>query len=170
MVDFAKAFNINVNVPPVVFSLVSAGIVFFVLYWILNKYAWKWPFITKLLSIPDLSGSWTCQGESLNADGAVNYLWKGEIIVIQTWDKLRIRLKSPQSGSNSVAAALATDPADGFVLLYQYENDPNVGEPNLSSHIGCAVVTIDKNLTSATGEYFNGRRSTYGKMTWTKNL
>jgi hypothetical protein len=168
-VDLAKTFGMNVNVPPALLSLLGAGMVFGVLYWVLNRYAWKWPLIDRLLKVPNLAGTWDCQGQSLHPDGTVAHQWNGEVTIAQRWDKLRIRLKTTQSGSSSMAAALATDSIDGFILLYQYRNDPKMGEPELASHIGCAVVTIASNLTSATAEYFNGGgRSTFGKMNWTK--
>ncbi|AMC35279.1 Cap15 family CBASS effector [Janthinobacterium sp. B9-8] len=171
VVDLAKTSGLNVNVPPAVLSLLGAGMVFGGLCWILSKYAWKWPLIDRLLKVPNLAGIWDCQGESLHLDGTVAYQWNGEVTIVQSWDKLRIRLKTAHSGSSSMAAALATDSVDGYVLLYQYRNDPKVGESTLASHMGCAVVTIANDLTLATAEYFNGgSRGTFGKMNWTKRL
>lgn len=170
-VDLAKRFNLPVNVPPSVLSLVGAGAVFAILYWILNFHVWKWPGVARLLKVPNLSGIWECTGESLGPNAPDDPFWSGEIAVVQTWDKLRIRLKTAHSGSSSMAAALAHDSVDGVVLLYQYRNDPNVSAitTGMASHMGCAVVTIAKDLKSANGEYFNGGgRSTYGKMKWTK--
>jgi hypothetical protein len=170
-VDLAKKFNLPVNVPPAMLSLVGAGAVFGALYWVLNSYVWKWPGVAHLLKVPDLSGTWECTGESLGPNAAVPPQWSGEITIVQTWDKLRVRLKTSQSGSSSMAAALGHDSVDGVVLLYQYRNDPKIGAvtSGMASHIGCAVVTIAKDLKSASAEYFNGGgRSTYGKMTWTK--
>ncbi len=56
--------------------------------------------------------------------------------IVQGRDKLRIRLKTGQSGSNSVAAALVYDHADGFRLLYNYKNEPQIGEHELNGHRG----------------------------------
>ena len=169
--DLAKQLGLPVNLPPAVLSLVGAGMVFAALYWVLNRYVWKWPGVDRLLKVPDLAGAWTCFGESLGPDGRATHKWNGEVTIVQTWDKLRIRLKTDQSGSNSVAAALAHDSVDGFVLLYQYRNDPKIDGTavGMASHMGCAVVTVSKDLKSATGEYFNGGgRSTFGKMIWTR--
>ncbi|WP_375591698.1 hypothetical protein [Chitiniphilus eburneus] len=168
-VDLAETFKLNVNVPPAVLSLLGAGTVFGGLFWILNKYAWKWPLIAQLLKVPNVAGVWDCVGESLDADGAVAHRWQGEVTIIQCWDKLRVRLKTAQSSSSSIAAALSHDTVDGYVLLYQYKNDPKIGEPDLAAHIGCAVVTIAADLTSSTAEYFNGGgRLTFGRMNWSK--
>lgn len=56
-VDLAKKLGWHANVPPTVLSLLGAGAVFGVLYWILNKWAWKWPGIGLMLKVPDISGT-----------------------------------------------------------------------------------------------------------------
>jgi hypothetical protein len=95
------------------------------------------------------------------------YEWTAEITIVQCWDKLRVRLKTKLSGSNSIAAALTYDSVDGWVLLYQYRNYPNIGQPELSSHVGTASATFSNDLQTASAEYFNGvGRATFGKMTW----
>lgn len=170
-VDLAKRFNLPVNLPPTVLSLIGAGAVFGVLHWVLNSYVWRWPGFAQLLKVPDLSGRWNCVGESLGPNTTGSRQWNGEVTVVQTWDKLRIRLKTAQSGSSSIAAAVAHDSVDGVVLLYQYQNDPKIdaAATGMASHMGCAVITIATDLQSASGEYFNGGgRSTFGKMNWTK--
>jgi hypothetical protein len=172
-VDLAKKFDLPINVPPAVLSLIGASAVFGVLYSVLNAYLWKWPGVAYLLKVPDLSGTWDCNGESLGPNAPTPAQWTGEVTIVQTWDKLRIRLKTAKSGSSSMAAALAHDSVDGFVLLYQYRNDPNIAAATtgMASHMGCAVVTIAKDLKSAAAEYFNGGgRSSFGKMTWTKRI
>lgn len=168
-VDLAEEFGWNVNIPPALFSLLGAGAVFGLLYWVLNKWAWKWPGIGRALKVPDVSGTWDCRGATLNSDGSTKSQWQAEITIVQSWDKLRIRLTTQTSGSSSITAALAHDSVDGFVLLYHYRNDPKAGAVGLASHTGCAVMTIAKDLGSATGDYFNGRgRMTFGTMNWTK--
>jgi hypothetical protein len=168
-IDLAKKLGWSANAPPTLLSLVGAGAVFGFLYWVLNKWAWKWPGIDVALKVPDISGTWDCVGTTLNSDGSTKYGWNAEVTIIQSWDKLRIRLATKTSGSSSISAALAHDSVDGFVLLYHYRNDPKVGATDLASHTGCSVMTIAKDLKSATGDYFNGRgRMTFGTMNWTK--
>lgn len=169
MVDLAKKLGWNVNAPPTLLSLVGAGAVFGLLYWVLNQWAWKWPGIGRMLKVPDVSGIWDCQGKTLAPDGTTKFDWFAEVTIVQSWDKLRIRLATKTSGSNSISAALAHDSVDGFVLLYHYRNDPRPESAELKPHTGCSVMTIAKDLKSAAGEYFNGRgRMTFGTMTWTK--
>jgi hypothetical protein len=165
VVDLAKTYGLPVNLPPSVLSLVGAGAIYAVLYWIFDQYAWRWPAVSKLLKLPNLSGDWDCVGKSLNEDGSLKYDWKGVVTIIQSWDKLRVRLKTDNSGSNSVAAALSYDAADGYILLYHYHNDPKVEQRNLAPHQGYASITFATDQQTGKGEYFNGRgRITFGTM------
>ena len=78
-------------------------------------------------------------------------------------------MKTSQSGSNSISAALVWDDIDGYVLLYHYQNDPKLGETELRAHRGFAEITFHKDLRSGEGEYFNGHgRNTFGRMRLTK--
>ncbi|ESY79268.1 membrane protein [Mesorhizobium sp. LNHC221B00] len=168
-VDVAKTFGIAANLPPSVMSLVSAGAVFVVLYWLLEKYAWKWWPLASVLKGPNLAGDWSVQGQTVKPDGTDGYQWTAKITIVQSWDRIRVRLKTAQSGSNSTSAALIYDPADGFRLFYSYKNDPNINEVELKSHRGSADITFAKDLKSANGEYFNGHgRYTFGKMALTR--
>ncbi|ALT77144.1 Cap15 family CBASS effector [Paucibacter sp. KCTC 42545] len=167
--NYAQTMGLDVNLPPIVLSLVGAGAVYTVLFWLLKNHAWKWRPLSALLKVPNLAGTWDCKGETLDRDGKITYAWTAEVTIIQCWDKLRVRLKTSQSGSNSMAAALTHDSVDGWLLLYQYRNDPRIGEPELNSHVGTCSATFSKDLKSATAEYFNGvGRATFGKMTWTR--
>jgi hypothetical protein len=164
-VDLAKRLGLPANLPPTVLSLVSAGAVFTALYRLFDRYVWRWAYLGRLLGVLDLSGDWKCDGQTLNPDGTPSYAWSGTITIIQSWDKLRVRLRTEHSGSNSIAAALNWDEADGCRLLYNYRNEPRIGETELKSHTGFADITFSKDGQSAEGEYFNGHgRFTFGTM------
>jgi hypothetical protein len=165
LVDLARTLNVPANLPPSVLSLVGAGSVFAFLYWIFNRYVWRWSRLSSLLKVPDLRGEWHCEGRSLKEDRSVAFEWSGTISIVQTWDKLRVRLRTPQSGSNSITAALAYDSVDGYRLLYNYRNEPRADQPELDIHVGFAELTFAKDLRTADGFYFNGRgRFTFGTM------
>lgn len=165
MVDVAKALGWSPNLPPVVLSWVSAGAVYAVLYWLFDRHVWKLPWLSGVLRVPNLGGQWHCDGQTVNPDKTPGYVWQGTITIIQSWDRLRVRLKTQQSGSNSIAAALVHDEADGFRLMYNYMNEPNINEPELVAHRGFADLTFSKDLRTAEGEYFNGHgRFTFGTM------
>jgi hypothetical protein len=164
-VDLAKRSGLNVNLPPTILSLVGAGMVFAALYWIFNRYVWRWPHISKALKVPNLTGEWACAGQSLNQDGTPSYEWQGSVVIFQSWDKIQVRLKTAQSTSDSVAAALICDDEEGYRLLYNYRNDPKIGEVDLKSHLGSCMLLFAKDLQSAQGEYFNGRgRYSFGTL------
>lgn len=164
-VDLAQHLGIPVNLPPTALSLLSAGVVFTGLYAVFNKHAWRWRLISAVLKVPDLSGEWNCKGHTLDENGKILHEWNAHIFIVQTWDKIRVRLRTTQSASNSITAALFHDEVDGFRLLYNYRNDPKMGEPTLKSHIGCANILFNKDLSEGKGEYFNGYgRPTFGTM------
>lgn len=168
-VDFFKSLGWLHTVPPVIFWPLTAGVVYGLLYWLFDRHVWKIPKIASLLRVPNLSGTWDCVGQSINPDKSPGYAWEGEVIIVQSWDRIRVRLKTKQSGSNSMAAALIYDEVDGFRLMYSYKNDPKIGEAELTSHRGYAELTFDKDLRTADGEYFNGQgRYTFGRMTLKK--
>ena len=150
-------------------SLAGAGTVFAVLYWLFDRFVWRWSKIASVLKEPDLSGDRSCEGRSLRSDGAVDVAWNGTVTIVQTWDKLRVRLKTDQSGSNSITAAVLYDSADGYRLLYNYRNEPRIEEPNLQGHVGFADLVFGRDLKTAEGPYFNGHgRFTFGTMKLTR--
>lgn len=169
-VRVAEALGIPPDLPPSILSLAMAGSVFAGLYWAFDRFAWRWRVLGGLLRVPNLSGEWKCAGRTLDQDGSVRHVWDATVTVTQSWDKLRVRLKTSTSRSNSVSAALICDPSDGHKLLYHYVNDPRIGEPDLKSHRGFAEVVFSKDMTSAEGEYVNGfGRSTFGTMKLTRS-
>lgn len=164
-VDIAQRYGLPANLPPSVLSLVGAGAVFGMLYWILDRYAWRWKPISKLLKVPDLAGDWACQGQTVKTESNPGYEWDAKITIVQSWDRLRVRLKTAQSGSHSTSAALICDEVDGYRLFYSYKNDPNVDEREMNSHRGFAEITFARDLQTGRGEYFNGHgRYTFGTM------
>lgn len=164
--DFAKRIGIADHVPTLILWPLTAGLIYMVLYTLFEARFWKWGWLTHFLKVPDLSGTWDCQGVTL---GDIRTTWAGEVTIVQSWDKLRVRLKTAQSASNSVAAALIYDQADGFRLLYNYKNEPRIGEADLKSHRGSSELLFSPDLERAEGEYFNGHgRYTYGTMKLTR--
>ena len=169
LIDLAKTLGWAGHVPALVLWPLTAGLIYSVLYWWFESRVWKQPKLAGLLKVPDLAGIWHCDDQTINPDKTLGQKWDGEVTIIQSWDKLRIRLKTLQSGSNSIAAALVHDQADGFRLLYNYKNDPNIDEPDLVAHRGSAELVFSADLQTAKGEYFNGHgRYTFGTMKLTR--
>jgi hypothetical protein len=169
LVDIAKNFHIPVNLPPSVLSLLGAGSVFAILYSIFEKYIWKWSKVKEFLKVPDLTGTWRCIGTSIDASTKAHTAWEGVVTITQTWDRLKVRLKTTQSGSNSITAALSYEQAVGFHLIYSYRNKQNIDQLDLRSHIGFSNMTVSEDQATAEGDYFNGHgRFTFGTMKWTR--
>src|SRR5260370_2583999 len=168
-VNLAQRWGLPINLTPAVLSLVGAGAVFAALYASFDRFAWRWSCLGKFIKVPNLAGDWKCVGQTVNPDGTAGYQWDAMITVFQSWDKIRVRLKTLQSGSNSISAALICDDAEGFRLLYNYRNDPGIIEVDLKSHLGFSEFLFSADLKSAEGEYFNGHgRYTFGKMHLTR--
>ena len=164
-VDIAHHYGWNVNATPSILSLAGATAVFSALYWLFDRFAWRWRFLNAVIKVPNIAGAWSCEGRTINLDGSVEHQWQAKIIILQSWDKIRVLLKTDQSSSNSVAAALICDDSEAYRLLYHYRNDPKIGEVGLASHLGFGELVFAKDLKTAEGEYFNGHgRNSFGTM------
>jgi hypothetical protein len=162
--DIAQRLGWDHNVPPMVISLIGAATVYALLYWLFDKFAWKWKWVGLWLKVPNVSGSWQCVGQSLNQPDGVTTPWSGVIKIAQSWDRLRVTMQTSDSISCSINAALVHDD-DGPVLIYNYANSPTITRSDLSAHMGFAQLNFSPDLNSASGEYFNGHgRFTYGTM------
>ena len=168
-VDLAKLHHIPVTLPPIVLSLVSAASVFAALYWIFDTFLWKVPGMAALLKVPNLAGQWRCDGQTLDQARNPTFQWHGTVTIAQSWDRIRLHLKTATSVSDSMAAALMNDAIDGYHLLYHYTNKPGIQSAGLAAHRGFAELTFGHDLRTASGEYFNGGgRFTFGTLKLTR--
>lgn len=170
LIDLAKRFGWSVHLTPSLMSLMGAATVYVALYWAFNRYLWRAQMLNGLLRVPNLEGSWSCEGVSYSDEpgGRVERSWTGTVSIVQSWDRLRIRLATAQSGSDSLVAAIRHDEVGGYRLFYNYANDPKIEQLHeLTRHIGFCDMHIAADQKSADGEYFTGRgRTTYGRMIW----
>lgn len=167
-VDVAARLGWPVNLPPAALSLIGAGSVYLALYFLFDRFAWKFGPVGRALKIPNLAGTWQCEG--LRTEKAPPVPWTGTITITQSWDRVRVHLKTAKSGSNSVAAALVCDPVGGHSLMYHYKNEPKQGQAKLKAHHGFAEIVFNADGRTAYGEYFNGRgRNTFGEMRLTRS-
>lgn len=148
---------------------VTTGLVYFILHWLFNKFAWKIP----LFKIPDLNGVWKAKGTTLDEEGNAKYEWNAEIDIEQTWEKMVVCLRTSQSASESYTATLAkiNGSCGGWRLSYSYSNNPNVDQYHeLSSHKGYCEILLDKKLKTGCAQYFNNNgRRTFGKIALSKD-
>ncbi len=168
-VDLARVLGFGQYIPTVLLPPIGAGIVFTGLYWFFDRHAWKHPWIAGALGVPNLAGQWRCDGQTINPDKTKGYVWQADVTIVQSWDKIRVRLKTSQSASNSTTAALLRDDADGYRLFYSYRNEPRADQAELQSHHGYAELVFTPDQKAAEGEYFNGLgRFTFGTMKLTR--
>ena len=156
-------------------STLTTGILFVVTYFLFEKWIWKTSLFFKILKYPDISGDWSCEGESSfqieNKDMVkVDFKWKGKVKILQSWDKVRIRIETENSVSNSISAAIVYDELDEYKVLYSYENVPkDLDHDELRTHRGFAELTLSRDNESANVKYYNiNGRKTIGNMLWTK--
>lgn len=146
---------------------VTAALIFPLAHLAFDRWVWKWRRVSTLLKIPDLNGEWNCQGRTTSVDPSRE--WAGTVTIDQTWEKIKVHLKTAQSSSHSISAALVHEPRVGYRLMYSYRNAPKIGEPELAAHVGFCEFIFDEALTGADGEYFNNHgRTTSGRMRLTR--
>jgi hypothetical protein len=164
-IEFAQAHGFGDFFPPIVVWPVTATAVWIGLHWLFANHVWKWRPVASVINVPNLSGSWTVTGRTLDADKNVTYQWSGEITITQTWERLKVRLKTAQSSSFSISAALFREAGAGFRLTYPYVNEPSPDQRELQTHVGFADLLFSSDLSSADGDYFNNKgRTTQGVM------
>jgi hypothetical protein len=164
----AERIGVAEQVPEVIMWPFTAAFVYAGVHWLFNRVVWKWKWFSSILGVPDLSGTWHCRGRTLNPIKGAPPDWEGELRITQTWEKIRVYLKTGQSESQSKAASLIFEPGVGCRVLYSYYNVPALGE-KLQAHVGYSEIMFSETLTSGHGEYFNNKgRVTYGTMQLTK--
>lgn len=156
------------NIEAFATAIITPAIIYFVLHYSFDRFGWKIPFF----SIPNISGIWSVEGETLNEDGSTKYNWDAEIDIEQTWEKISINLKAAKSSSESYTATLAKKPGTngGWILHYSYTNNPDTDQfHELNSHKGYCEVVFSKDLSQGEAAYFNSNgRRTFGRMTLRK--
>lgn len=140
--------------------------VFTVAFFVFDRWAWRWPLISRLVAIPDLAGTWTISGRTSGADGQERD-WSAEARIVQSWSRIAISTETATSRSRSGMAAVERDPGHGFRLIYGYTNDPKTTDGELRSHRGTCEVVFTADLAVGQGTYFTDhQRRTVGAMQW----
>lgn len=142
-----------------------------------NRYGWKFPGVRHLLDLPKIDGTWLVSGitegpqENLPPTGNPRP-WSGEVVVVQTWTRIFIKLRTANSASVSKSAAVQMQPDGSIKLMYSYGNEPNMGtasRDNLKAHVGYCELMFDPERKQAHGHYFNNMgRVSYGTMELTR--
>jgi hypothetical protein len=167
--DLAGKFGFSEGISRVVIFPLNATAFYLLGHLAFDKWVWKQKLIQMLLGIPDLNGEWDCLGETKDDNGNVVFSWNATVTITQTWEKIWVYLDTGQSRSRSKSASLIKEPGRGYVLMYSYQNEPRIGEPELRAHVGYCELQLNENLQCAEGDYFNNKgRITFGRMKLTR--
>ena len=163
--DMATRLGFSNAIASLALFPVNAAAFYFLGHLAFNKWIWRRKAVQALLGVPDLNGEWACQGSTKDGEGNVTHEWTATVTITQTWEKLRVYLNTGQSSSRSKSAALVKEPGRGYVLMYSYQNEPRIGEPELHAHVGYCELQVSEDLKAAEGDYFNNKgRITFGRM------
>jgi len=159
----------QIELPDLILWPITGTVIFGSLFLIFNKYIWRTARLRGFLGVPDFEGKWDVLGQSYDAENNPKYAWSGTIEITQCYEKITVHLRSKQSSSKSISAAVVNEGRAGYRLIYSYQNRPDSGEKELIPHLGHCDFLFDRGLTTAHGNYFNGGgRMTHGTMTLTK--
>lgn len=165
---FLEESTLTSWIPEIIFWPLSAGLIYAGIHFLFNSIIWKCEWSRKLLKIPDISGTWECEGKTMDQNGTITHVWKATITIIQTWEKIKVLSKSERGKSDSVIAALMNEGTKGCRLMYRYSYEANAGEP-VNSHVGFCDLSFNEDLSEASGDYFNNKgRWTFGQMKLTR--
>lgn len=167
ILKLVKSHQLFSPIPEIVFWPLSAGVVYLGVHALFNKWLWKCRLVRKLIDVPYIGGIWQCHGATKDKEGNTTYEWDAVVTITQSWEKITVCMKTSQSNSNSMVAALINEGLQGYRLIYRYTNEPKAGEP-LNTHIGFCDLRFSRDLTEAEGDYFNKGRWTFGQMRLTK--
>ena len=164
---FAFVQNLNVlrGSGQFIFWPLTAGFFFLVVHGLFNSWLWKSALGRRFFGIPNVSGRYHCDGQTIE-NGKIVREWTAVVDIFQTWEKFRVHLKTSQSGSKSEIASISNDSDGCAVLLYSFSNEPKTGEAELTPHMGFCKMRFERD-GHAEGEYHNVKgRGTEGRMIW----
>lgn len=143
---------------------------YFIYYKLFDNFFWKWKWFAKinLIQTPNFNGTW--DGHFLSSyDGHTNQK-PGTIEIIQTWTRMCVVFNNGTSRSKSITSSIMTTNAEGYVLSYEYQNEPNYNSvPTMQIHRGFTRLTLSRDQKKLEGGYYTGRgRLNYGTMEFLK--
>ena len=132
---------------------------FTIIYLCYCKFIWKWKFVQKIHSVPNLSGKWkgTLITSFLDENGKKKEM-DVTLKIKQDWNKISIRSSFITSESCSKTASLYSDSNEGIVLTFTYNNAAS-GNVDWKSkmHTGCNILTLLEENDILEGYYFTNR-------------
>lgn len=146
----------------------SPFVIFGVLYLLFDKIIWKWKICSLFVKTPNLNGEWEGQYVSSHTCETDlephNTIVPAKLEIKQTWTKIEIISRHPNSKSNSSMASIFTKGGGENSLKFEYNNDSNTCVQDLRpSHSGFTNLVYNSKDKTMKGYYYTDRnRQNFG--------
>ena len=149
----------------------SIAVVFGVSNWAFDNWLWRWRFlrILRLISVPDLRGTWT--GSIASSFTGFEKTQPVTVTIAQTWTRIVVRLNAAESRSWSITASVLTNSPEGLVLTYLFDNQPEAESVSTMERFRGTTVLVNTEPGRLEGHYYTGRgRKTHGSIELRRRL
>ena len=151
-----RGFSIEGFFVPITFVIgaISVALILF------DHFGWRLPVVSRLISRPDLRGTWTgtLDSDHIGAREAIKVV----MVVHQTFSDLKMRLFTPESKSLTTTANIVVEPDKRISVVNVYRNDPRLDlQARSRPHRGTLEVMVEgAEGDRLTGEYWTDRKTT----------
>lgn len=139
-----------------------------VFYTAFDRCLWRMPILRRigLVKVPDLHGTW--EGRIASSFDAHATKYDATIGIRQSWARISIDLRTPDSRSHSLTAAILTEDQNAIMISYEYLNEPMLNaKATMHTHRGTARFTLTPDSQTLEGEYYTGRdRQNFGVLSF----
>lgn len=97
----------------------TAAVIFSALFFLFDRYVWKWWYIRRVVAMPNLNGVW--EGELASSVSKYQTKHAVKLTVHQYWSRIRITLESDRSMSASHMACIVQVSPTQFELRWEYD-------------------------------------------------
>lgn len=140
---------------------------FTIIYLCYCKFIWKWRFVQKIHTVPNLAGKWKGTLITSFQENGKKKEMDVTLRIKQDWNKISIISSFITSESCSKTASLYSDSNEGIVLTFTYNNTAS-GNVDWDSkmHTGCNILTLSEDKDILEGYYFTNRgvNGTHGSI------
>lgn len=84
------------DIPEIVLWPVTSAAVFGAMFFVFDRFVWRWWGIRSAIGIPDISGEWELDGISYDQNHEPKWQWSGKIEITQKYEKIFVWLRTSQ--------------------------------------------------------------------------
>lgn len=126
----------------------NLGITIAAILWLIYfKWAWKWPYISKLLYRPNISGTWLGEFESdwKDENGKQNPPKRFVLVIRQQWFSISIRAFTDLQKTESYVETMIINSLKGTKILAYLYSEKRVGSGDHGARQGAAELDLIEN-------------------------